>query len=114
MADYETIGYIRLKNQGGFVVRMDFRSGTDKGSLSRKSGSRKDITLGCSETKSPGDYKVEEGEICTVHADVVAGKDKVGTTYFIFKKNSKQRANFTISGTTLDDELGFTGIDTVD
>lgn len=114
MADYQTVGYLRLKNQGGFVVRMDFVSGTDEGSLSRKSGSRDDITLGCSETKSPGDYKVKEGEICTVHADVVAGKDKVGKNYFIFKKDSKQRANFVISGTTLDDELGFTGIDTVD
>lgn len=111
MADYQTIGYLRLKNQGGFVVKMDFLSGTDIGSLDRKSGSGQDITLGYSETQSPGDYGVKEGDICTVHADVVAGHDKQGTTYFIFKKDSKQRANFIISGTTLDDELGFTGID---
>ncbi len=111
MADYQTIGYLRLKNQGGFVVKMDFKSGADAGSLGRKSGSRKDITLGCSETQDPGNYGVQDGEVCTVYADVVAGSDNVGSTYFIYKKGSKQRANFNISGTTLDNELGYTGID---
>lgn len=111
MADYQTIGYLRLKNQGGFVAKMDFKSGPDAGSLGRKSGSRKDITLGRSETQDPGNYGVQDGEVCTVYADVVAGSDKVGETYFIYRKGSKQRANFNISGTTLDNELGYTGID---
>ncbi len=114
MANYQTVGYLKLKNQGGFVVRMDFLSGTDTSSLERNSGSRKAITLGYSETQSPGDYGVREGDICTVHADVEAGKDKQGTTYFVFRKESTQRANFIISGTTLDDELGFVGIDKYD
>lgn len=110
MANYEYIGAFRLKNQGGFVVKMDFLFGSDPGNLYRIDGSRKDITLGCSETKDPGECGVHEGDVCTIHADVVAGKDKAGKTYFIYQKGNKNRADFTISGTTLDNELGFNGI----
>ena len=82
---------------------MDFLFGSSPDKLSRLSGSRKDITLGFSETNDPGDY-------CTVYADVAAGKDKSGQTIFIYQKDNKNQANFTISGTTLDNELGFNGI----
>lgn len=110
MANYENIGAFRLKNQGGFVVKMDFLFGKDSQNLHRINGSRKDITLGCSEKKDPGKYGVHEGDVCTIHADVVAGKDKAGKTYFIYEEGNENTAEFTISGTTLDNELGFNGI----
>ncbi len=110
MSDYQQIGKLRLKNQGGFVVKMDFLFGSSPDKLSRLSGSRKDITLGFSETNDPGDYNIHSGDYCTVYADVAAGKDKSGQTIFIYQKDNKNQANFTISGTTLDNELGFNGI----
>lgn len=76
MAEYQKVGSLKLKNQGGFVVKMDFLFGDSPEKLHRLDGSRKDITLGFSETKDPGEYGVHEGDICTVYADVVAGKDK--------------------------------------
>ncbi len=111
MAEYQKVGSLTLKNQGGFVVKMDFLFGDSPEKLHRLDGSRKDITLGFSETKDPGEYGVHEGDICTVYADVVAGKDKKGGVYFIYEKGSKNCAKFTISGTTLDNELGFNGVE---
>ena len=111
MSEYQQIGKLRLKNQGGFVVKMDFLFGSNPDKLTRLEGSRKDITLGFSETMDPGEYNVHSGDYCTVYADVVAGKDNKGKTIFIYQPGNKKQANFTISGTTLDNELGFNGID---
>ena len=36
---------------------------------------------------------------------------KKGGVYFIYEKGSKNCAKFTISGTTLDNELGFNGVE---
>lgn len=110
MSNYQQIGKLRLKNQGGFVVKMDFLFGSSPDNLTRLSGSRRDITLGFSETKDPGDFNVHNGDYCTVYADVVAGKDNRGQTIFQYQSGNKNQANFTISGTTLDNELGFNGI----
>ena len=107
MTNLEKIGKLTLKNQGGFVVKMDFVSRTGR----REKGSRKDITLGRSETQDPGLFGINNGEEITIHADVVAGKDKVGNTWFIYEEGNPRTAKFTISGTTLDNELGFNGIE---
>lgn len=103
------VGKICLKNQGGFVVRMDFVYLNEKKDKERVSGSREDITLGRSETRSPGEYGMEDGAVFTVHADVVAGKDKQGSVWFKYNRDSTKVAKFTISGTTLDNELGYNG-----
>lgn len=44
MSEYQQIGKLRLKNQGGFVVKMDFLFGSSPDKLTRLEGSRKDIT----------------------------------------------------------------------
>ena len=105
----EQVGKLRLKNQGGFVVKLDFEYYDMNHKQVRVHGSRKDITLGCSETSDPGDYGIKDGQEFTVHADVVAGRDNTGSTWFIYKKGCATTAKFTISGTTLDNELGFNG-----
>ena len=105
----DTIGRLCLKNQGGFVVKMDFVRRDKENKEIRVKGSRKDITLGCSETQDPGNYGVQDGDKVTIHADVVAGRDNASKTFFIYKKGCKTIAKFTISGTTLDNELGFNG-----
>lgn len=109
-SDYSVIGKFRLKNQGGFVVKMDFVYFDQQMEKKRVDGSRKSITLGCSETCDPGEYEVPEGAIVSIHADVVAGKDKEGASWFRYKKGAPATANFVISGTTLDNELGFIGL----
>ena len=110
----EIIKELKLKNQGGFVVKLDFVYKLDDIHTKRISGDRKDITLGKSKTLNPGDYGVPEGSICTVHADVVAGKDKEGRSWFQYSKTGNLRAKFTISGTTLDNELGFNGTELIE
>lgn len=104
------VGNLQLKNQGGFVVKMDFVYLDDNMDKKRVSGSEKNIALGQSEKCDPGNYKVPDGAIVTVHVDVVAGKDKVGTSWFQYQKGNPHTANFVISGTTLDNELGLVDI----
>lgn len=53
MSDYQQIGELKIKNQGGFVVKMDFLFGSSPDNLTRLSGSRKDITLGLLRNESP-------------------------------------------------------------
>jgi len=106
----EKVGNIAIKNQGGFHVRMDFQFIDPRGSSSRLRGSRKTIRLGRTETQDPGNYGLTDGALFTVHADVEAGSSKTGTIWLRYEKNNKRIARFLISGTTLDNELGFNGI----
>lgn len=103
------VGNFRLKNQGGFVVRMDFVYLQNNISTHRD-GSRERITLGKTDKRDPGRYGVPPGAVCTIHADVVWGTGRTGTIWFIYEPGNSRTANFTISGTTLHNELGFNGI----
>ena len=54
---------------------------------------------------------VKDGEYVTAYANVVLGKDKHGNVWFKLDKNSTKVACFTIGGTTLDNEMGYVGIE---
>lgn len=107
---YESVGRVILKNRGGFVVELDFEY---YDTLTQKDtyveGSGKNIVLGESEGADPGEYKVPDGAKFRVCADVKLGKSNNSTIYHYYKKGSERIAEYVISGTTLDNELGFVG-----
>lgn len=108
----EAIGAIELKNQGGFVVKLEcYHKKSDFSSDWSRSGSTGDITLGFTKKLKLEELDgVNNGDIVTAYANVVLGKDKTGNVTFVYEKGNTRTARFTISGTTLDDELGFNGI----
>ena len=107
----QQVGKFSLKNNGGFVVKLQFQYIDNKGEKKHVDGTGS-FPLGQTETADPGDYGVPEGSPVTVYAFVVWGKDAVGQQLFIYTKGSTTTANFAISGTTLDNSLGFEGLST--
>lgn len=94
---------VTLKNQGGFVVELDFKVKA-LGRDDKLDGTGKDITLGCSETVDPGDFGVKDGDTFCVLAHVIMGKNNT-SDWLTYKKESDRTAKFVISGTTLDNTL---------
>jgi len=105
----QQIGKMSLKNQGGFVTRMMVSYLDDNGEK-QLSGHTGDITLGLSKTADPGDLGVPDGSIVSMYAFVVWGKDNEAKRVFLYHKGNPATADYTISGTTLDNELGLTDI----
>lgn len=106
----QPIGKMSLKNQGGFVVRIMFTWLDDNGEKHLSSGHSSDITLGFTQTVDPGDLGVPDGAIVSMYAFVVWGKDNEAKRAFIYQKGNSQTAHYSISGTTLDNELGLVDI----
>lgn len=106
----ETIGALELKNQGGFVVRLESYHKAAPYAVPKRSGCTEDIAFGQSVRLSLDGCSIREGELVTVRASVAAGKDNSARTWFTYKKNDPRTAKFNISGTPFDNELGFVGI----
>jgi hypothetical protein len=104
-----TIGKFTLHNGGGFVCKPQFKYMDDAGNtvITDKGG---DITLGFTHEADPKDFSVPDGSIITLIAFVVWGKDNEAKQSFIYNKNSPDIADYTITGTTLDNTLGLIGI----
>lgn len=109
----ETVGALKLTNRGGFVVKLEcYHKVSEQSTSTSRDGSTGDITLGKSKTLNLSDVSgVNNGEYITAYANVVLGKDKSGNVWFKLDKNSPKVACFTIGGTTLDNELGYVGIE---
>ena len=104
-------GKISLRNQGGFAVKLDFVVKGEHGQSTRVSGDRKNITLGKTRVLDPGDYDVPDGAIVTVYADVFWGSDNTAQTWLKYKKGSSVTGAYVITGTTLNNQLGFMGFE---
>lgn len=105
------IGKICLRNQGGFVVKLEFTYIDGNGNKIRKKGTG-DITIGFSKTADPGDYGVPDGAMVSIFCNVVWGCDNQGNEIFLYQKGDNMIANYVITGTTLSNSLGFTGFST--
>lgn len=105
----QKIGKMSLKNTGGFVACIQFSYLDDNGQkqLSSQSG---DITLGFSKTEDPGSYGVPDGSVVWMHVFVVWGTDNESRQGFIYDSGSSATAQFNISGTTLNNDLGLVGV----
>ena len=105
----QEIGKMSLKNSGGFVAKIQFVYIDDEGhrKATRKSGN---ITLGRTKTVDPADFGVPDGSLVYMRAFVVWGKDNEASRAFMYRKGDPVTAHYTISGTTLNNDLGLTDI----
>ncbi|HEY0604321.1 MAG TPA: hypothetical protein VGD58_15480 [Herpetosiphonaceae bacterium] len=105
----QKIGKMSLKNQGGFVARIMFSYLLENGEkrLSEHTG---DITLGQTKTVDPGDLGVPDGSVVWMYVFVVWGRDNEAKRAFLYEKGNPNTAHYSISGTTLDNELGLIDI----
>lgn len=105
----QKIGKMSLKNSGGFVARIQYSYLDDEGNkqLTRQGG---DITLGRTDTVDPGDLGVPDGSMVYMHAFVVWGTDNEAKRAFQYEKGNVSVANYNISGTTLNNDMGLVDI----
>jgi hypothetical protein len=104
------IGKFTLHNGGGFVARGEVAYLDDNGEK-HLSGNTGDILLGQTKDVNPGDLGVPEGSIISLYVFVVWGTDNEARQSFIFQKDSRTTANYTITGTTLSNTLGLISVD---
>ena len=105
----QTIGKMSLKCSGGFVAKIQFVYIDDDGER-KTTGKSGDIPLGQTKTVDPGDMGVPDGSLVYLKAFVVWGKDNNASRAFLYKKNDPGIANYNISGTTLNNDLGLTSV----
>lgn len=105
----QKIGKMSLKNSGGFVARVQFSYLDDNGEK-KLTGQSGDITLGFTKTYDPGEMGVPEGSMVYMHVFVVWGTDNEAKRAFLYEKGNVNVANYNISGTTLNNDLGLSDI----
>jgi hypothetical protein len=105
----QAIGKFSLKNQGGFVVKLQFVYVDNNGNQVHVDGTS-GFPLGQSETADPGSYGVPNNSMVALYAFVVWGSDNQAKQWFLYESGSPVTANYTISGTTLDNELGLNSV----
>ncbi|HEY0736420.1 MAG TPA: hypothetical protein VGD69_16010 [Herpetosiphonaceae bacterium] len=105
----QKIGKMSLKNQGGFVARIMF-SYLDENGEKHLSGHSGDIPLGQTKTVDPGSLGVADGTVVWMYAFVVWGRDNEAKRAFLYEEGNSDTAHYSISGTTLDNELGLIDI----
>ncbi len=105
----QTIGKMTLKNGGGFVVQLGFTYRDENGEkqFSRRTG---DITLGFAGTADPGNFDVPDDTDVSLYAMVVAGNNNEATRAFHYKRGDSNVAHYVITGTTINNDLGLTGV----
>jgi hypothetical protein len=105
------IGKMSLKNQGGFVCRIKFTWLDDNGEKQVTGDCSGDITLGFTKTADPGDCGVPDGSVVSLYAFVVWGRDNEARQFFLYEQGNPKTANYNISGTTLDNQLGLVSVE---
>jgi hypothetical protein len=108
-ATYDEIEFISLKNAGGFVCKQQFNF-WDKDGWKHSSKRSNDILLGETDRRNLGDLGVPDGVNGVIEVIVVWGRDNEGKKLFTYRKGCNKTAYFVVSGTTLDNNLGFEGI----
>ncbi len=102
------IRWISLKNNGGFVARIRVKGGSASYNLD------KNITLGQEKTVDLADAvgKIKDGDQVYLEVVVTAGKNNKAKERFVYRKNSCNRALYSIKGTILSNKLTYNGIET--
>jgi len=106
----QKIGNMSLKNTGGFVAQMQFSYLDDNGEKQVTQQRSKDVPLGQTLTIDPGSLGVPDGSTVYMRAFVVWGKDNEARRAFVYEKGNTATANYHISGTTLNNDLGLVDI----
>ncbi len=103
------VGSFSLHNGGGFVVRISFKYIDDNGQTQR-SETGDAILLGQTQTVNPTNLGVPDGVTLWLYADVQAGYDNQAVQGFAFQNGNSSVAQYTITGTTLNNTLGLIGV----
>lgn len=106
----KSIGKFQLRNNGGFVARIQFEYYNELTNQWIHVNGTDDITLGFTETAEPGNYGVPEGSLVKLHVKVVWGSDNEAKEMFIYEKNNDLTACYAVSGTTLNNNLKYVGM----
>jgi hypothetical protein len=109
-----TIGKACLTNNGNFNCKLYFKANsatapTDHWLNSSESGT---LLEGQTDCEDPGNMGVQDGMIVRVCANVQAGSDYFGNEQFTYQSGSLNRANYRITGTTLNADLSYQGMTT--
>jgi hypothetical protein len=104
-----SVGRFCLKNQGGFVVKLQFVYYDEHGERHHVDGTD-GYPIGQTECRKPSDSGVPNGAAVSLYAFVVWGTDNTASQLFTYDQSSTVTANYTISGTTLDNELGLNSV----
>jgi hypothetical protein len=105
----QTVGQFSLRNQGGFAVKLQFVYWDQSGNKIHVDGTGS-YPIGQTKTAKPGDYGVPNGVLVSLYAFVVWGSDNEANQVFMYNSDSQVTANYTISGTTLNNSLALTSI----
>lgn len=99
------IRWISLKNNGGFAVSIRVKGGSASFNTST-------FPVGQERTVDLADAvgKIKDGDIVYLEVVVKAGKNSKASERFIYRKDSNQKARYTIKGTTLKPKLTYNGI----
>ncbi len=108
-----------LANTGGFVARLSAEYSTDNGATWHRAGDSGDIVSSVLLNPPANEKEIELGTLgvpnnalVKMHANVIAGTDKVGSEVFRYVSGSGHWAKYTISGTTLINRLTYNGYGT--
>jgi hypothetical protein len=107
----QKIGKFTLHNGGGFVARGQVAYMDENGEKHLTQKSTSDIRLGETHDVDPGALGVPDGSLVDLYVFVVWGYDNEARQSFIYQKDSKVKANYTITGTTLSNTLGLINVD---
>jgi hypothetical protein len=100
----QKIGNFCLKNDGGFVVKLQFVYWDNNGNKVHVDGTAGYPVLQ-TECLTPGKAGVPDGSLVSLYAFVVWGTDNTANQIFIYDGRSSVTGNYTISGTTLNNDL---------
>lgn len=97
---YEEVGInqIKLSNQSGTSCALECYYKTNKGDAPKRVGATGHFTVGFSKTLGLEDLDIPENAWVTAFANVMAGADDHGSTWFRYKKGTNKVACYTISG----------------
>lgn len=105
----QKIGKMSLKCSGGFVAKIQLVY-IDENGQRKTTGKSGNIPLGQTKTVDPASLHVPDGSLVYMRAFVVWGKDNEANQCFQYTKGEPLTAHYNISGTTLNNDLGLTGI----
>ncbi len=100
----QKVGNFCLKNDGGFVVKLQFVFWDEKGNKVHTDGTAGYPVLQ-TECRSPDQSGVPDGALVSLYAFVVWGSDNTANQIFYYDSSSTVTANYAISGTTLNNDL---------
>ena len=105
----QKVSNFNLHQNGGYVCKSEFVYIDENGQMitSNRTG---DQLLGQTYTVNPGELGVPDGATLWLKIWVAAGRDNQAAQGFLYEKSSTQTANYTCSGTTLDNSLALDSV----